>query len=143
MKIFRTCALLALLTAGVSAQAPAPTSNPAVQVSTEVTPRQADPGVMFTTIMDNPEVRILRVVISPGGARRVHTHEDVTFHLLMTLDGTLQVTAGNEKLEAKPGIALYMKKGMPHAFTNTGTAPVTVMETFVKPAPSQSPAGRD
>jgi hypothetical protein len=80
-------------------------------MSTELTPRQADPGVRCTTITDNPEVRILRVVVSPGADRRVHTHEDVIFRLLMTLDRTLQVTAGNDKLEAKPGVPLYMKKG--------------------------------
>jgi quercetin dioxygenase-like cupin family protein len=101
----------------------------------EPAPGTADPGVMFTTIMDNPQVRILRVEIQPGAVRRVHTHEDVTFHLLMPLTGPLQVTVGDETVEAKVGQAYYMLKGMPHTFTNKGTSPVIVMETFVKPEP--------
>jgi len=107
----------------------------------EPQPGTADPGVMFTTIMDRPEVRILRVEIQPGAVRRVHTHEDVTFHLLMPLTGPLQVTAGPATVMAKVGQAYFMKKSMPHTFTNTGTTAVLVMETFVKPEPRPA-AGR-
>ena len=107
----------------------------------EPQPGTADPGVMFTTIMDRPEVRILRVEIQPGAVRRVHTHEDVTFHLLMPLTGPLQVTAGPSTVMAKVGQAYFMKKGMPHTFTNTGAAPVMVMETFVKPEPRPAAGG--
>jgi mannose-6-phosphate isomerase-like protein (cupin superfamily) len=96
---------------------------------------------MFTTIMNRPEVRILRVEIQPGAVRRVHTHEDVTFHLLMPLSGPLQVTAGTETVEAKVGQAYFMLKSMPHSFTNTGKTPVLVMETFVKPEPKPAAGG--
>ena len=111
-------------------------ARPTSQPGPEPAPRQADPGVMFVVLMDTPEVRILRVVLEPGAVRRVHTHEDVTFHLLMPLHGVVQVTMDKERVEAKPGQAFYMKKGTPHSFTNTGTTPVTIMETFVKPPPS-------
>jgi mannose-6-phosphate isomerase-like protein (cupin superfamily) len=107
----------------------------------EPQPGTADPGVMFTTLMNRPEVRILRVEIQPGAVRRVHTHEDVTFHLLMPLTGPLQVTAGTETVEAKVGQAYFMLKSMPHSFTNTGKTPVLVMETFVKPEPKPAAGG--
>ena len=42
-------------------------------------PTTVDPGVTMVTIMDGPEVRVLRVEVQPGGARRVHQHDDVTF----------------------------------------------------------------
>jgi mannose-6-phosphate isomerase-like protein (cupin superfamily) len=107
----------------------------------EPQPGTADPGVMFTTLMNRPEVRILRVEIQPGAVRRVHTHEDVTFHLLMPLTGPLQVTAGTETVEAKVGQAYFMLKSMPHSFTNTGKTPVLVIETFVKPEPKPAAGG--
>ena len=124
----RTAAQTPSSTPGIVRQATQPAPEPA--------PRPADPGVMFVVLMDTPEVRILRVVLEPGAVRRVHTHEDVTFHLLMPLNGVVQVTMDKERVEAKPGQAFYMKKGTPHSFTNTGTTPVTIMETFVKPPPS-------
>ena len=72
----------------------------------------------FVVLIDTPEVRILRVVLEPGGVRRVPAHEDVTFHLLMPPNGVLEVSADKELVEA------------------TGTAPVTIMEMFVKPPQS-------
>src|SRR5580765_1931233 len=56
--------------------APPPYDFPAgftLEPAPEPQPGTADPGVMFTTIMDRPEVRILRVEIQPGAVRRVHT----------------------------------------------------------------------
>jgi hypothetical protein len=60
----------------------------------------------------------------------------------MPLTGPLQVTAGPATVMAKVGQAYFMKKSMPHTFTNTGTAAVIVMETFVKPEPKAAAGGR-
>src|SRR5688500_8049303 len=116
-------AALLLSSGGAAAQTPSATpARPSIMPGPEPAPRPADPGVTFVVLMDTPEVRILRVVLEPGGVRRVHTHEDVTFHLLMPLNGVLEVTADKEQVDAKPGQAYYMKKGTPHSFRNTGTS---------------------
>ena len=124
-----------------STPAPAPAA-PTFHYPGEPDPRAADPGVAFVTVMDRPEVRILRVQVQPGGARRTHTHDDVAFHLLIPVNGSLEVTMAGSVVQAQPAQAFFMKAGTPHSFTNKGTSPVSVMEVFVKPPPkaAQAPA---
>jgi quercetin dioxygenase-like cupin family protein len=104
-----------------------------------------DPGVHYVVVVDNPSVRVLQVTLQPGAVRREHVHNDVTFHVLVPVTGSLELTAGSqtapggrEAIVAAPGQAYYMVKGQPHGFTNKTTAPVQVIEVFVKgeaPAP--------
>ena len=123
------------------AQPAAPIPPPTFHYAGEPDPRAADPGVAFVTVMDRPEVRILRVEVQPGGARRTHTHDDVTFHLLIPVNGTLEVTMGTEIVQAKPAQVYFMKVGTPHSFTNKGTSPVSVIEVFIKATPQAAAAG--
>ena len=130
MAIWLTAALCLPASAQTQTKAPAPTT--------------ADPGVTVVTIMDEPEVRILRVEVQPGGARRVHQHDDVTFHLFVPLNGTLQLSVGsNSPIDVAPGQVNFMKKGTPHAFRNVGASPVTLIEVFVKPSVGAARADRD
>ena len=65
--------------------------------------------------------------------------------MLVPITGSLELSAGSttaatgkEVITAVPGQAYYMVKGQPHGFTNKTTAPVQVIEVFVKgeaPAP--------
>jgi quercetin dioxygenase-like cupin family protein len=98
-----------------------------------------DPGVHFIVILDNPSVRVLQVTLQPGAVRRDHVHNDVTFHMLVPVTGSLEVTAasltapsGRETFTAVPGQAYYMVKGQPHGFVNKTATPVQVIEVFVK-----------
>jgi len=109
-----------------------------------------DPGVHFVVIVDNPSVRVLQVTLQPGAVRREHVHNDVTFHMLVPVTGSLELTAasttaptGKEVIAAVPGQAYYMVKGQPHGFTNKTAGAVQVIEVFVKgeaPAPWSVPA---
>jgi mannose-6-phosphate isomerase-like protein (cupin superfamily) len=122
------------------AGAPAlPPFDPAAvsQVSAETFREQmVDPGVFYAVVMDRPDVRIGHTRLAPGGARRTHTHDDVTYHLLIPVTGTLTMTVGNDApIETKPGQAYWMKAGTPHSFTNKGTVDALSIEVFVKPAP--------
>jgi quercetin dioxygenase-like cupin family protein len=92
-----------------------------------------DPGVTPVRLMDRPEIRISRVEVQPGAVRKVHTHDDVKFHVWVALTGKLEVTIGAAKpVLAAEGQAFFMQKGTPHGFKNVGTAPAAVMEIFVK-----------
>ena len=109
-----------------------------------------DTGVHFIVICDNPSVRVLQVTLQPGAVRREHVHNDVTFHMLVPVTGSLELTAasmtapaGREVIVAVPGQAYYMVKGQPHGFANKTAAPVQVIEVFVKgaaPAPWPVPS---
>src|SRR5689334_4429017 len=98
-------AVSALLCVGAYAQAPAPRgAAPAGQAP--AAPGRAggqsvgsqgdpDPGVHYTVVVDNPSVRVLQVTLQPGAVRREHVHNDVTFHMLVPVTGSLELTAGS------------------------------------------------
>lgn len=94
---------------------------------------EADPGVRPTRLIDRAEVRVSRIEIQPGAIRRVHTHDDVEYHLWIPIEGTLELTIRNEApVAGKAGQAFFMTRGTPHGFKNIGTTPAAVFEIFVK-----------
>jgi quercetin dioxygenase-like cupin family protein len=108
----------------------------------------ADPGVRPTRLIDRAEVRVSRIEIQPGATRRVHTHDDVEYHLWIPIEGHLQLTIGSDApIAAASGQAFFFKRGTPHGFKNIGTTPAAVFEIFVKqtavagPEPSGNPLG--
>jgi quercetin dioxygenase-like cupin family protein len=82
--------------------------------------------------MDRAEVRILRVEIQPGAVRRVHTHDDVPFHLFLPLSGAIELTIASATVKAAVGQAYYLEKGTPHGFKNTGASQAMALEVFVR-----------
>jgi len=103
---------------------------------------EADPGVRPTRLIDRAEIRVSRVEIQPGATRRVHTHEDVEYHLWVPIEGNLQITIGSDApVAARAGQAFFMRRGTPHGFTNVGTTPAAVFEIFVKQTTTAGGAG--
>jgi len=92
--------------------------------------------VNFLNVVENPHVRVLQVTLQPGAIRRPHVHNDVTFHMLVPITGSLELTVEKDPvITTVPGQAYYMMKGQTHSFTNKTSAPVQVIELFIKPAP--------
>lgn len=99
-----------------------------------------DPGVNFLVVVENPHVRVLQVTLQPGAVRRPHLHNDVTFHMLVPVTGSLELTVEKDPvITTVPGQAYYMMKGQTHGFTNKGSAAVQVIELFIKPDPGTAP----
>lgn len=92
-----------------------------------------DPGVHFVVVVDNPQVRVLQVTLQPGAVRRPHVHNDVTFHMLVPVTGSLELNVEGTITTTVPGQAYYMVKGQTHGFTNKTAAVVQVIELFIKP----------
>jgi quercetin dioxygenase-like cupin family protein len=100
-----------------------------------------DPGVNFLVVVDNAHVRVLQVTLQPGAVRRNHVHNDVTFHMMVPVTGSLELTVEKDPvITAVPGQAYYMMKGQNHGFANKGSAPVQVIELFIKPDPGAAAA---
>ena len=123
--------------APATGQAPAPgTAKPAgggMKVGQTGNP---DPGVNFLNVVENPHVRVLQVTLQPGAVRRPHVHNDVTFHMLVPITGSLELTVEKDPvITTVPGQAYYMVKGQTHSFTNKSSAAVQVIELFIKPDP--------
>jgi quercetin dioxygenase-like cupin family protein len=99
-----------------------------------------DPGVNFLNVVENAHVRVLQVTLQPGAVRRPHVHNDVTFHMLVPITGSLELSVEKDPVVTTiPGQAYYMVKGQMHSFTNKTAAAVQVIELFIKPDPSTLP----
>ena len=147
------CALAAApaLAQAPAAPAPAPQAPPAPAAPAPAAPATAkpagggqkvgqtgnpDPGVNFLNVVENPHVRVLQVTLQPGAVRRPHVHNDVTFHMLVPITGSLELTIEKDPvITTVPGQAYYMVKGQTHSFTNKTAAAVQVIELFIKPDP--------
>lgn len=120
--ITRTVLVSILLTAGfAAAQIPGPAAVPT-----------QDAGVARAVLLDKPQVRVLRLEIQPGATRKMHTHDDVRFHLFLPIAGSIEFTKGTEKTAAVPGQVFYMDKGTLHGFRNTGTSVAMAFEVFIR-----------
>lgn len=96
-------------------------------------PVAGDPGISSSTIIEQPQFRVLRDYAEPGAVRRMHNHADATFHVFVLITGQLQVTVqGEPTVEVRPGEALTLKGGAMHTFVNTGKVAATIVEIFGK-----------
>ena len=91
-------------------------------------------GISNAVLRNQPEVRILRVVVEPGGTRIIHAHDNVDFHLFVPISGPMILDReGAESVDISPWQPVYMDAGTRHGFRNTGSSPVDIMEIFVSP----------
>ena len=90
-------------------------------------------GVSNAVLRDQPEVRVLRVAVESGGARVIHSHDDVKFHLFVPITGPMTLDLeGGQSVEVPPWQPYYMNAGTLHGFRNILASPVDIMEIFVK-----------
>src|SRR6266487_3342210 len=86
-------------------------------------PVTGDPGISSMLVMDRPEFRVLRDYAEPGATRRMHSHDDATYHVLTVVTGQLRLTIeGQSPMDIAQGQVIDLKGGAKHTFTNTGTA---------------------
>jgi quercetin dioxygenase-like cupin family protein len=84
-------------------------------------------------IIDQAEVRAIRVELKPNANRAIHQHDDVKSHLFIPLSPKLQVTIGSAKpVDAPVGQVFYITRGTPHGFRNLSSEPGAAIEVFVK-----------
>jgi len=101
-------------------------------------PVAGDPGISSMVVMDKPEFRVLRDYAEPGATRRMHSHDDATWHVFTLVTGQLRLTIeGEPPVEVTQGQVLYLKGGAKHTFTNTGAVAATIVEVFGKAAPAR------
>jgi len=89
-------------------------------------------GISNATLRDQPEVRVLRVVVEPGGVRAAHAHADVKFHMFAPISGPMELRLEQNTVVVQPWHPYYMTAGTQHGFHNPGPDPVEVMEIFIR-----------
>jgi quercetin dioxygenase-like cupin family protein len=63
-----------------------------------------------------------------GVALHVHEREDELVYLLA---GEIEVTLGNQKMKAVPGVMALLPRGIPHGFRNIGNKPSRLLDTIL------------
>src|SRR5262249_47979097 len=82
------------------------------------------------------QFRVLRDYAEPGAVRRIHSHDEATWHVFTLVTGQLTLTIdGEAPIEVTQGQVLSLKGGVKHTFKNTGTVAATIVEVFGKAAP--------
>jgi len=115
------------------ALAAAPAMAQAVGGADKARPVAGDPGVSSMLVMEQPEFRVLRDYAEPGATRRMHSHNDATWHVFTLVTGQLLLTIeGESPIEVTQGQVLNLKGGAKHTFRNTGTVTATIVEVFGK-----------
>jgi quercetin dioxygenase-like cupin family protein len=108
-------------------------SAQAVGGADKARPVAGDPGISSMVVMEQPEFRVLRDYAEPGATRRMHSHDDATWHVFTLVTGQLLLTVdGEAPVEVTQGQVLNLKGGAKHTFRNTGTAVATIVEVFGK-----------
>jgi quercetin dioxygenase-like cupin family protein len=122
-------ALAALLIAAAASSAWAQ----AVGGAERAKPVTGDPGISSMVVTDQSGFRVLRDYAEPGATRRMHSHDDTTYHVFVLVTGELQLTVeGEPPVKVTPGEAIHLKGGAKHTFTNTGKTIATIVEVFGK-----------
>ena len=90
-------------------------------------------GISNAVLRVQPEVRVLRVVVEPGGVRAMHSHDDVDFHLFAPISGTMELTIeGDDPIDVTPWHPYYLDGGTQHGFHNPTDVAIEIMEIFVR-----------
>jgi L-ascorbate metabolism protein UlaG (beta-lactamase superfamily)/quercetin dioxygenase-like cupin family protein len=118
-------AVLSMAATGVYAQA--------VGGAEKARPVTGDPGISSMPVIDRPDFRVLRDYAEPGATRRMHSHDDATYHVLTVVTGQLRFTIeGESPIDITQGQVIDLKGGARHTFTNTGTVAATIVEVLGK-----------
>ena len=113
--------------------AAAPVHAQAVAGADKAVAVAGDAGISSMVVLERPEFRILRDYAEPGATRRMHSHDDATYHVFVLVTGQLRLTLeGAAPVDVTPGEALYLKGGARHTFVNTGGVAATIVEVFGK-----------
>jgi len=96
-------------------------------------PLSEDPGISWMVLTENPDYRVLRDFAAPGATRRMHHHDDASWHVFTLATGKLVLTIeGQPPVEVTPGRPVSLEPGVMHTFKNVGTATATIVEVFGK-----------
>jgi quercetin dioxygenase-like cupin family protein len=73
---------------------------------------------------------VMEFVTPPGKGVALHVHERED-ELVYLLEGEIEVTLGNQKMKAVPGVMALLPRGIPHSFTNIGDKPSRLLDTIL------------
>jgi quercetin dioxygenase-like cupin family protein len=96
-------------------------------------PTEAPPGITRTTLADNAEVRVVRVVFTPGSREPVHTHPNDLVTIQLNA-GRLQILAGGRRTDRRRpvGFVQFVPRNQAHAYSWRGDRTIELLSVSVK-----------
>ncbi len=92
------------------------------------------PGSMFYHRAKSGETggvfSVIELITEPGKGVSVHVHERED-ELVYVLEGDLEVTLGDQKMNASAGIMALLPRGIPHGFTNIGSRTSRILDVIL------------
>src|SRR6478672_3116971 len=73
---------------------------------------------------------VVEFVTPPGKGVALHVHERED-ELVYLLEGEIEVTLGDQKMKAVPGVMALLPRRIPHGFTNIGNKPSRLLDTIL------------
>jgi quercetin dioxygenase-like cupin family protein len=73
---------------------------------------------------------VMEIVTPPGKGVALHVHERED-ELVYLLEGEIEVTLGDQKMKAVPGVMALLPRRIPHGFTNIGNKPSRLLDTIL------------
>jgi quercetin dioxygenase-like cupin family protein len=73
---------------------------------------------------------VMEYVTAPGKGVALHVHERED-ELVYLLEGEIEVTLGDQKMKAVPGVWALLPRGIPHGYTNIGNKPSRLLDTML------------
>ncbi|HEY7292377.1 MAG TPA: cupin domain-containing protein [Vicinamibacterales bacterium] len=107
--------------------------KPERQPAPAAPPTTAPPGITRSTIVDNDDVRVVRVRFAPEGREPLHTHPNDLLTIQVT-GGRVEIVMGAERstAEREPGFVQFVGRGVSHAYASADSKPFELLSVAFK-----------
>lgn len=94
---------------------------------------EAPPGITRATLVDNAEVRVVRVRFAPDGREPVHSHPNDLLTIQITR-GNVEILNGSDRStrECEPGFVQFLSRGVEHAYASADASPFELLSVSIK-----------
>jgi len=96
-------------------------------------PTDAPAGITRTSLLDNDDVRVVRVRFAPGSREPVHTHPNDLLTVQLT-PGTLRMSVGALEASGRQpvGFTTFLPRDIPHAYISTDSKSFELLSISIK-----------
>jgi quercetin dioxygenase-like cupin family protein len=94
---------------------------------------EAPPGITRTTLIDNADVRVVRVRFAPGSREPIHTHPNDLLTVQLT-PGTFDIQVGDARSSGRQpaGFTKFLPRDISHAYISTDSKPFDLLSISIK-----------
>jgi quercetin dioxygenase-like cupin family protein len=96
-------------------------------------PTEAPPGITRATLVDNADVRVVRVRFDPSAREPVHAHTNDLVTVQIT-GGSMEMSIGREHtlVYHDPGFVQFVPRNLQHSYASADTKPFEILSIAIK-----------